>query len=118
MLQSALDFSGAAARADMGIDRASRSAERLTPQWVARATELLRVAACVLHQRGVLEFTVEALRLEVEAAVPAPPDKRAWGAATRSAVRNGWIERLPGRYCPAASSNCSPKPLYRKGRAA
>jgi hypothetical protein len=52
--------------------------------------------------------------IELQKSVPAPPDLRAWGAATLAAARAGFIERT-NTYHPAVSSNGSPKPCYRRG---
>lgn len=110
--QAVMEF--AAVRADLGVERSAAKAERLVPGWIDKAAEVMRVGACILaHTKA--EFTVEDLRNLVDKAVAEPPDLRAWGAATRAAVTKGFIERIPGRYAPAASSNRAPKPLYRKG---
>jgi hypothetical protein len=107
----------ARARGDLGIERAARKAERTTPEWVAKAADLLRIAAVIEQARGPLfaEFTVEQLRLMVDKALPKPTDERAWGAATRAARAAGFIEPIDGKFRPAASSNGSPKQVYRKG---
>lgn len=107
----------ARARGDVGVERAATSAERLAPGWVDRAADVLRIGACMLDAQGTLfaEFTVERIRSMTGNAVPKPPDERAWGAATRVATSRGYIERIPGRFSAAASSNGSPKPMYRKG---
>jgi hypothetical protein len=115
MQQTAINFEAAAARADAGIERAARKADRASPEWVDKAAEMLRIGACILGAQLPGEFTVEHLRALTDKALPQPPDKRAWGAATRVATSRGFIERIPGRYAAAASSNGSPKPLYRKG---
>jgi hypothetical protein len=114
MLTQQLTMEFAAARADVGVQRSAQSAERLTPGWIDKAAEMLRVGACILAHSNA-EFTIEDLRALIDKALPQPPDLRAWGAATRQAVAKGFIERIPGRYAPAASSNRAPKPVYRKG---
>lgn len=114
MLSPQLSLEFAAVRADLGVERSGAAAERLAPGWIGQAAEVMRVGACILAHRHA-EFTVEDLRALVDKAVAQPPDLRAWGAATRAAVAKGFIERIPGRYAPAASSNRAPKPLYRKG---
>lgn len=113
--QVSLNFEAAASRADAAIERGARRADRASPQWVEKAADLLRIGAVILEGQMVAEFTVEHLRALVDKALPEPPDKRAWGAATRVACSKAFIERIPGRYAAAASSNGSPKPLYRKG---
>jgi hypothetical protein len=112
-----LDFTAAALRADLGVERAARAAERRVTEWVSKAAQALKTGAAILHLKGTEEFTIERLRDLVQGSVPKPPDGRAWGSATRYAATCGYIERIPGHFAPAASSNGSPKPLYRKGTA-
>lgn len=104
-------------RADTGIERAADRAERASPGWIDQAAEKLRDAMLLLHNTRLAEqATIETLRTwAVMGGLQAPPDARAWGHVTRLAVRLGYLERIPGAYAPAASSNGSPKPLYRKG---
>ena len=117
MTHAAETMVAARARATVGIGRAASRAERATSDWVARAADVLRMGACMLHAQGPLwaEFTVEKIRTMSGNAVPAPPDERSWGAATRVAKNRGYIEPIPGKFDPAASSNGSPKQVYRKG---
>jgi hypothetical protein len=49
------------------------------------------------------------------AGLPKPTDGRAWGVVTRMAVAADYIERVKGVMFPAASSNGSEKPVYRRG---
>lgn len=104
-------MAAANARADVGSQRAADKADREAPGWCGAACEALRGFARA--QGGV--FTIELARLALRHQVPDPRDGRAWGVVTRMAQRNGFIERVPGQYFPAASSNGSPKPVYRKG---
>lgn len=115
MLTQQLSMDFAAARADLGVERSAGKAERVDPGWIDKAVEMLRIGACILSAQQRAEFTIEDLRALVDKALPQPPDLRAWGAVTRAAVAKGFIERIPDRYAPAASSNRAPKPLYRKG---
>lgn len=103
----------AKARADDAITRVADKAERERPGWCEDATQALRTFA--KRQGGV--FTIEHARLAILAAklIDKPHDGRAWGKATRMAVTAGYIERVKGQSFPAASSNGSPKPVYRKG---
>lgn len=114
-VQFSLNLEGARARADTGIERSARKAERLAPGWVEKAAEMLRIGACILDGQLQTNFTIEELRTLVDKAIAQPPDGRAWGAATRQAVACGFIERVPGAFRAAASSNGAPKPCYRKG---
>jgi len=110
MTRSALDTSRV--RGDAGADRAASKAERTQPGWIDRAAEAVRGFA---SEQGPLSFTIEEAREGFQA--PEGVDLRAWGNVTRRAIRLGYIEPT-GDYAPAASSNNSPKRLYRRGYAA
>lgn len=97
-------------RADTGIARSAERAERCAPFWPGLAVEALRHYALTTDK----PFTIEAARAYFAATLNPPPDERAWGAVTRIARQRGVIEHT-GDYAPAASSNGSPKPLYRRG---
>ena len=90
------------------LDRAGHL--RCDEGWLALALE--RVRAFAAANPGV--FTVEMMR-QVLTEVPAPPDLRAWGRVTQDAIRLGYIERVPKVVIPAASSNGSVKPAWRRG---
>ena len=101
-------------RADTGIERAASKAERVIPGWCALACDGVRRFAA--HQHGW--FTMEQARLVLEAELPEPPDARSWGQVTRMAKARKYIEVVKGQFSPAASSNGSPKPVYRRGAGA
>ena len=101
----------ASARRDAGMEPVRDSAEREVPNWTALALDAVRRFAA--HQGGY--FTMEQCRAVVQAELPHQPRLRAWGGVTQSAIRAGFIEPVRGQYAPAASSNGSPKPMYRKG---
>jgi hypothetical protein len=86
-------------------------ADRTDPGWSDRALQALQRFA--RNQHAV--FTIEMARSVIAAEVSQPHDLRAWGSITSKAVAAGFIQRVPGRTAPAASSNGSPKPLYRRG---
>lgn len=86
---------------------AADRAERLGPGWIETAIDEVRAFA----QRFSGPFTIERARLHCSP-LPDGADARAWGAITQAAMRRGFIEKT-GEYAPAASSNGSPKPLYR-----
>lgn len=115
MRQAAIDFDAAKTRGDLGAERAAGRAERRVPGWIDSTVEALR--ALVKIRSASNAFTIEQARVALEKSITAPPDGRAWGHVTRRAVALGIIEPTGG-YAPAASSNGSPKRLYRKGRAA
>lgn len=100
-------------RADKAIERVGDKANAERSGWCEDAAEALRKFA--VAQGGV--FTVEMARLAIVQGgmLDKPHDGRAWGKATRMAVAAGYIERVKGQFFPAASSNGSPKPVYRRG---
>lgn len=116
MTQLALNFEAARSRGDLGAERAANKAERAAPGWIDAAAERVRdfTRHNLLGMTG--EFTVETARewaASMGFKAPDGADARAWGHVTRLAVRLGYIEPTGG-YAPAASSNGSPKRLYRK----
>ncbi len=102
----------ASARADTGSALAAEKADRLEEGWVERAAEDLRSFAATTPR----PFLIEEARAHCRP-TPEGADQRAWGAVTRRAITLKYIERVPGFYAPAASSNGSPKPAYRRGPA-
>lgn len=97
-----------------GMERAAERAERASPGWVESAlAKLLEQVQAIPHGQ---EFTIEGVRLVIEPMLPEPTDKRAWGHVTQAALRKLYILKT-GNVAPAASSNGSPKPLYRRGGA-
>lgn len=99
------------ARGEVGMARVAERAEKASPGWCDLACG--RVRALMREQSGML--TMELIRLQVEKHLPPATDKRAWGVVTRMAAARGYIERVPNAYFPAASSNASPKPLWKRG---
>lgn len=99
-------------RAERGMSQAESSAEWSIPGWVELAVEKLRMFARA--QGGV--FSIEQAREALKDQVPTPPDLRAWGRVTQLAVARGFIEQVPRLFMPAASSNSTLKPAWRKGR--
>lgn len=112
------EIDAARLRGDLGVESSASRAERTAPGWIENAVEAVR---SVVSQRFVIElmdgcFTIEMIREWAEiGGLPKPSDARAWGHVARRAVALGIIERIPNAYAPAASSNGSPKPLYRRG---
>ncbi len=97
-------------RANMGIERVGEATERNSPEWLGKALDRLRVFA--RNQHGL--FTIEQARAVLEGELPEPSDARVWGAVTRQAKSAGIIEKTKV-FAPCASSNGSPKPMYRRG---
>ena len=93
--QAALDM-------QTGIDNVEQGAGE---EWIAGATEFLRRYAEVATQDFLAEQVVAACPL------PVPHDGRAWGPVFMRARRAGWIQKVG--YAPSASSNLSPKCLWR-----
>lgn len=110
MTQLALDLRAARSRADAGIQQAADATERRHDGWQDLAVEALRQFA----RKQFEPFTVEAARVQIASALPAPKSLKSWGAVTRRAMADGYLVHT-GRYAPAASSNGSPKALYAAG---
>lgn len=98
-------------KADTGIERAADATEVRNPGWCEDACQALRKFA--KHQGGV--FIVEHARAVLQRELPPPNDERTWGKVTRMARDRGYIEAVKGQFFPAASSNASPKQVYRRG---
>lgn len=95
----------------MGDLAAQKTEREVDPEWTEKAVERLRVFA--RHQGGV--FTIEMARGVLQAELPTPTDLRAWGRVSRMAREREYIEPVRGSDFPAASSNGSPKQVYRRG---
>lgn len=112
--QLALDLrapmKAARARADLGMQRCTESAERVSPGWVDRAAEALRDFARTQSE----PFLVEAARLHIAGSLAEPPTLKSWGGATRRALALGYLAHT-GEFGRAASSNGAPKEKYRAG---
>lgn len=108
-----LSRSEARARRDLGMQRVGDKAERTAPGW----TDIVlgRVRVFVRAQAGY--FTTEQMRSVLAAEVPPPHDLRAWGVVTKLSLERGLIDHT-GRSAPAASSNMSDKPLFKRGATA
>jgi len=86
---------------DIGIKRGERTARRVDADWMDRALERVRQFA-LIHDEP---FLAENVRDD------SAHDGRAWGAIFCKAARKGWIEKVG--YAPSASSNLSPKVLWK-----
>lgn len=105
------------ARGAAGIEQAAEHAERVEVGWVEHAASMLAQYGRRASAAG--GFLIEEARDWIAFVgwpqmpeLPEPPDLRAWGAATQMAVRRGWITAT-GAFRRAASSNGSPKAVYR-----
>jgi len=109
-------LAAATRRAELGMSRAELAVERLHPGW------------CVLAVDAVRKFArVEQIRLAIEeqGLLPRPPEARVWGVITRRAAEAGYIapsfrdkEQRERHMMPAASSNGTLKPAWKRGSAA
>lgn len=90
------------ARRDQGIARAVDHADRVIDQWSEDAYKLL------LAYAGGREFLSEEFVDYARAALPAPPDARAFGGPIRRAVNAGVIRRIGYRL----DKYRSPKPVW------
>lgn len=95
------------------MNRAADKAEHVNAGWCGMALHELRKFAA--GQVGM--WTVEEARSVIEPNLPACTDARAWGRVVQDASRRGYIEKT-GKLGPAASSNGSGKPLWKRGQAA
>ncbi len=97
------------AAAQASADRADRA----DPGWTQDALECLR--AQVNSQPAGAVFTIEELRVLIPPErLPEPPDKRAWGAVTRAAMREGLIAPT-GTYRANVLRHAAPGACYRAG---
>ncbi|HEX7687567.1 MAG TPA: hypothetical protein VF453_07665 [Burkholderiaceae bacterium] len=98
-------------RRDLAIQQVGEAADRRNADWCNKACEALRQFA--RKQAGV--WTIELARAQFEKNLPPPSDLRAWGRVTQMAIRKGYIERVPGQFFAAASSNNAAKSVWKKG---
>jgi len=93
-------------RVNTAICQVASTANKSIDEWVNNAAIHLGYSAKVF---GVtVGHTIEQLRLS-SGGFEDPPDLRAWGAATRLAVKNGYIKKT-GDFSTCVYG--SPKPLY------
>lgn len=102
-------FATPQARRDDGMRRAEEHADRVTHAWSALAYGFVHQYVAGLSGADVFitEKLVEAARA---AAIPDPPDARAWGSIINRAARNGLI--VKSGY--AEDRFCSPKTVWRR----
>lgn len=94
-------------RRDRGLARALSHAENLSLGWnIAADAALSRYLETITGTFLAEQFVAWARRV-----VGDPPDPRAWGGPIRRAAIAGMIQHIG--YAPAASSNHSPKALWR-----
>ena len=103
-----IDFTAATAARDLGVQRAADHANRVESEWTGQALGLL-----IAFARNVgRDFLVEEARAWAETqGLQTPPDARSWGAVARRAAAKKRIRKVG--HGAAASSNCSPKVLWR-----
>jgi hypothetical protein len=101
----------ASQRAVAGMDRVRDAVESESPGWSEKALDAVRRFAA--QQAGM--FTTEGMRSVIQKELPATTRLRVWGPVTKAAVAKGYIEPVKGAFAPAASSNGSPKRMYRRG---
>jgi hypothetical protein len=101
-------------RAEEGIARSSRKAQRIDPFW--RDTVLKALCQYILTLGPDASFLIDDIRPFLPA-VPEGADARCWGHITRRAKAFGYIEP-DGGVDRSASSNGSYKETYRVGPSA
>lgn len=106
--QLSIDFTRAMAARESGIERSGQHADDVESGWRHQALALV-VAFAIGHPEP---FLIEQAREYAEKhGLPKPPDPRAWGAVARLAQAKRRIYKVG--FAAAASSNCSPKVLWR-----
>lgn len=105
-------MAAAMAARDAGMQSSAEHAESDMPGWQDEAVEACKEA---IDWQDDEQFTMERIRQLATwwFGLSIPPELRAWGAVTVRLIREGIIEKT-GQYAPAASSNGSAKPLYRR----
>ena len=101
----------ASQRATAGMERVRDAVEAECPGWMDVALDAVRRFAAV---QSVGLFTAEGMRSVIGAELPPTTRLRVWGPLIKKAIAAGYIVHSR-QYAPAASSNGSPKPLYRRG---
>jgi hypothetical protein len=97
----------AAARRDVGIQRAAEHAESECPGWGEEALNFLAAYAADSAYPFLAEDVIEAY---LAGGAPPPADARAWGSVFKRASALKIIRRVG--YAPARTSNASCKPLW------
>lgn len=97
------------ARALAGLLEAGDHANAVSEGWVERAAHALRQHALARPEGFIVE---EVSRTFHEP----PPDRRAWGAATRFAQKQGWITRAG--YTTEGTTNACAKPVWKAAQQA
>ena len=96
------DWAVAQRKGDLGMTRAVERADRVEPDWSARAYEALVAYALQCH-----EFTAEEARVSIHNfGLPLPPDGRAWGAVFKRAAAESLIIKIG--YAPRHCGNMTP----------
>ena len=110
MKEQQLDmFAAARVRRDTGMQRAVDHADAQEPGWSELAYRFLVRYATESDQPFLAENVIAAARA---AGLPEPPDGRAYGAVIQRAHREGVT--VKAGFAAAATSNCSPKVLWRR----
>ena len=99
----------AATRRDDGIRRARKHAEARLKSW--RLLAMVALEKYLAARQGEAFLAEEFIDWSRKNNIAQPPDGRAWGSVFSSARRLDIIERIGTRN--AATSNLSPKPLWR-----
>ena len=109
MIQTAIDFDAATLRAERGIQESADHADAIEEGWCFQALAMLTAFAAEHAE----PFLIEEVRQYAAAHnLPPPPSDKAWGRVARMALSRKRIEKAG--YAKAASSNGSPKNLWRK----
>lgn len=103
------DLRAARSLRDDGMRRAAEHADRLEPEWTARAE-----AYIVEYARMHPVFSGEIVRRYAEASgLPSPPDPRAWGNAFKRAQRAAVITSAGYESSTQPQAHCRPVRIWR-----
>nr|WP_319566250.1 hypothetical protein [uncultured Rhodoferax sp.] len=111
-MQMSLPLEVSRSRGLAGMTLAEDNAEKCSPGWSEMALDKFRAYVATLPFDK--DFIAEEARLAIQPELPETYELRAWGSVVLSAIRQG-ILAVTGRFRPAVSSHCSPKPVYRRG---
>lgn len=93
---------------DQGIKKAEDNANDKNENWSAKAYGFLLVYCGIFKQ-----FLAEEVRnASIEAGIPEPPSKRAWGAIVLRAKKNGKIRSIGFRSVKNPKAHCTPATLW------
>lgn len=107
--EDTLSVTTAQSRRDEGIARVENHAEQLKARWREEAFAALKSFLLERRESFLAESFIDWSRTN---RISQPHDGRAWGGVFQRAIKFGLIEKVG--FGLAATSNLSPKPLWRR----